>query len=126
MNIYHITSRAAWIDATRSGSYAAGSLQSEGFIHCSTAEQILPVARRFYRGQTGLVLLMIDARRLSAEVKWERAAAPQGLAEGGTFPHVYGQIELGAVVQTFDFEPNSDGEFKLPPQPSENGARDRT
>ncbi|MFH1184994.1 MAG: DUF952 domain-containing protein [Chloroflexota bacterium] len=126
VNIYHITSRKAWTDAARSGSYAAESLESEGFIHCSTAAQILPVARRFYRGQAGLVLLVIDTRRLAAEVKWEGAAAPDGLAERGAFPHVYGRVELGAVVRTFDFEPNGDGEFNLPPQLSENGARART
>ena len=118
VNIYHITSRKAWIDATRSGSYTPPSLTSEGFIHCSTATQILPVARQFYRGQTGLVLLVIDTRRLTVEVKWERSAPPQGLPEESAFPHVYGRIGLDAVVQTIDFEPNGDGEFQLPPLPS--------
>ena len=50
MNIYHITSRGAWIEATRNGSYAADSLESEGFIHCSTAAQVLPVARQNFYG----------------------------------------------------------------------------
>lgn len=126
MNIFHITSRNAWIEATRSGSYAPESLESEGFIHCSTAEQILPVARQFYRGQTGLVLLVIDTRQLAAQVKWERPPGPDGLAEGGPFPHVYGRVELGAVVRTFDFEPNGDGEFKLPPDLAGSVATDRT
>jgi len=53
VNIYHITSRSAWIDATRSGVYIAPSLQAEGFIHCSTATQILPVARQFYTVRSG-------------------------------------------------------------------------
>ena len=125
MNIYHITTRKAWIDATRSGSYTAASLEAEGFIHCSTAAQLLPVARQFYRGQAGLVLLVIDTRRLSAEVKWERAAALEGVSEVATFPHVYGPIGLEAVVQSIDFEPNGDGEFSLPPLPAENGSTDR-
>lgn len=120
MNIYHITSRKAWIDATRSGSYTAPSLASEGFIHCSSAAQILAVAREYFRGQTGLVLLVIDTRRLEAEVKWERSSVPEGLAEQTTFPHVYGQIRLEAVNHTLDFEPNGDGEFELPPLPAEN------
>ena len=120
MNIYHITSRKAWIDATRNGAYTAPSLQTEGFIHCSTAAQVLPVARGFFAGQTGLVLLAIDPRRLESEVKWESAAPPDGVAEGVTFPHIYGPIALDAVVQVLDFEPNARGEFALPPLPSEN------
>lgn len=114
MNIYHIASRKAWIDATRNGSYTTPSLEIEGFIHCSTAAQVLPVARRFYVGQTGLVLLVIDTRRLMAEVRWERSVPPEGITEGATFPHVYGEIELDAVMRCIDFEPNGDGEFELP------------
>ena len=121
MMIYHITSRKAWIDATRNGAYTAPSLQTEGFIHCSTAAQVLPVARGFFAGQTGLVLLAIDTRRLESEVKWESAAPPDGVAEGVTFPHIYGPIALDAVVQVLDFEPNARGEFALPPLSSESG-----
>jgi uncharacterized protein (DUF952 family) len=77
------------------------------------------VARQFYAGQTGLVLLVVDTRRLKADLKWERAAAPEGLMEEATFPHVYGPIELEAVVQMLDFEPDAAGEFGLPDLPTE-------
>ncbi len=120
MNIYHITTRKAWIDATRNGSYSAPSLAAEGFIHCSTAAQVVPVAKSFYHGQRGLVLLVIDTRRLRAPVKWERAAPPKGVAEGASFPHIYGPIGVEAVLTALDFEPNSRGEFALPPLPSES------
>ena len=126
MNIYHITSRSAWIDATRSGAYAASSLQTEGFIHCSTATQILPVARQFYTGQVGLVLLVIDTRQLKAELRWESAAPLQGVAEDATFPHVYGPIEPEAVAHVLDFEPDAAGEFSLPRLPSETGLSGRS
>ena len=122
MIIYHITSREAWMDATRDGSYSAPSLLAAGFIHCSTAAQILPVARQFYGGQRGLVLLAIDTRRLSAEVKWERSLPPEGIPEGATFPHIHGEIGLDAVIQSIDFEPNGDGEFNLTELPAETGS----
>jgi uncharacterized protein (DUF952 family) len=117
MNVYHITSREAWIDATRDGIYAAPSLASEGFIHCSTAAQVLPVARLFHPGETNLVLLVIDTRRLTSVLKWEAAAGPEpdGLEKGAVFPHVYGPIVLQAVVQTLDFSAGADGEFRMPP-----------
>lgn len=118
MNIYHITTRSAWIDATRSGSYTADSLASEGFIHCSTAAQVLPVARQFYRGQTGLVLLVIDTRSLKVPVKWEQSAPP-GVPDSSAFPHVYGPIGLEAIAGCLDFEPDARGEFVVPPLPAE-------
>ncbi|MGA7192926.1 MAG: DUF952 domain-containing protein, partial [Anaerolineales bacterium] len=64
--IYHIASREAWNAAQEQGQYSAPSLTSEGFIHCSTRTQVLSVAEKFYKGQTGLVILVIDSARLSS------------------------------------------------------------
>ena len=61
--ILHITSRDAWKTAQVQGQYTAPSLTSDGFIHCSTRSQVLPVAEKFYKGQTGLVILVIDPTR---------------------------------------------------------------
>ena len=117
MNILHITSRAAWIDATRNGQYIAPSLASEGFIHCSTPAQAVPVADKFYRGQTGLVLLVIDLARLTSDLKWEPPSdgmPPPGVPPTDLFPHVYGPINLDAVVKVVPFEPNANGSWTLP------------
>jgi uncharacterized protein (DUF952 family) len=92
-------------------------LDTEGFIHCSNAEQALAVASSFYRGQTGLVLLVIDPRRLTSLLKWEPAAGgppPPGLPADSLFPHIYGSLNLDAVLQVLDFEPDASGEFSLP------------
>ncbi|OIO91083.1 MAG: hypothetical protein AUK02_00330 [Anaerolineae bacterium CG2_30_58_95] len=108
--ILHITSRTSWLAAQNSGSYAADTLASEGFIHCSTREQVLRVANALFAGQRGLVLLVVDLRRLRPEVRWEPGAdRPDEL-----FPHVYGPINLEAVVEVMDFEPGPDGLFVLP------------
>ncbi len=109
--ILHLTSRAVWEAAQRSGTYAADSLAGEGFIHCSTAAQVVRVANNYYPGQTGLVLLMIDPGRLEAELRWEPGTdRPEEL-----FPHVYGAINLEAVQKAVDFEPDRDGIFRSVP-----------
>ncbi|MBA4380387.1 MAG: DUF952 domain-containing protein, partial [Anaerolinea sp.] len=101
--ILHITSRASWLVAQKTGAYTADTLATEGFIHCSTREQVLRVADAFFAGQRGLVLLVVDPRRLRPEVRWEPGAdKPEEL-----FPHVYGAINLEAVVKVLDFEPGS-------------------
>ena len=98
--IYHITHQVDWSSALDAGEYTADSLASQGFIHCSTREQVLPVAERYYAGQVGLVLLCIDEGKLTAPVRYENL-------EGGEeqFPHIYGPLNLEAVVQALAFSP---------------------
>lgn len=107
--ILHITDRAHWQQAEAIGVYEADSLQLEGFIHCSLPAQVVQTANRYFRGQTGLVLLCIEADRVQADIRYE------GIAGGEQFPHLYGPLNLDAVMQVLDFEPRSEGLFELPP-----------
>jgi uncharacterized protein (DUF952 family) len=115
--IFHITHRKDWQAAQAKGEYTADSLQLEGFIHCSTLAQILPVAEKFYKGQGGLVLLMIEPTLLSSTLKWEAPSGgtpPPSVPIGDQFPHIYGPINLDAVVNVFDFIRDSNGGWSLP------------
>jgi uncharacterized protein (DUF952 family) len=107
--IFHITSRAAWESALGAGIYEADSLSTEGFIHCSTADQYNWVGNQRFRGRLDLVLLHIDPTRLRSEVRYENL-------EGGAtlFPHVYGAIPIGAVLNVTPFLPGTDGTFSDP------------
>ncbi|MGE5072566.1 MAG: DUF952 domain-containing protein, partial [Anaerolineae bacterium] len=100
----------------RAGQYSAPSLETEGFIHASTVRQALPVAAKYYSGQNGLVLLEIDPKRLTSAVKWEPPTGGPlpGVPEEDAFPHIYGPINLDAVVQVLDFGSGANGEFSLP------------
>ncbi len=115
--IYHITSRTSWIEAQSQGSFRAISLESEGFIHSSTEKQVISVANAFYRGQLGLVLLAIDEKLLQSEVRWEApvGAPTAGILSSEKFPHIYGPINLNAVIQCMEFAPDTNGSFFLPP-----------
>lgn len=107
MALFHITTRAAWAHALATGSYRPPSLASEGFIHCSTAEQCLTTANRFFRGQAGLVLLSVREDRLQARVAYEPA-------DGELFPHVYGELNLDAVDEVFELPLAADGTIQMP------------
>jgi uncharacterized protein (DUF952 family) len=74
------------------------------------------VANTFYRGQDGLVLLVIDPSKLAPALKWEPPAEPEPThaREGELFPHIYGPLNLDAVGRVLPFEPNTDGTFSLP------------
>jgi uncharacterized protein (DUF952 family) len=111
--LYHITTAHAWAMAQRAGSYGEStrglSLAEVGFIHCSYAHQVPRVADALYRGMSGLVLLVIDPGRLTAELRDEARDGP-----GERFPHVYGPLNLDAVVDVLPFEPAEDGRFRPP------------
>ncbi len=115
--IYHIASRAAWLAAQRAGRYSAPSLETEGFIHCSAREQVLAVAAAFYADQADLLLLCIDEGKLGADLRWEAAAHPAADAAppamSSLFPHVYGPLNLDAVIAAVALPLKEDG-FALP------------
>ena len=105
--LLHIVSTDEW-SAVR-GQYAPDSLTSEGFIHCSTRDQVLVPANALFRGQAGLLLLVIDTTLVTAPIRFEDC-----YESGIEFPHIYGPLHTNAVVHTIPFPPNSDGYFSLP------------
>ncbi len=107
--IYHITRLADWQAALAAHEYTADSLASEGFIHCSTAQQVLATANRIFKGRRDLVLLCVDSARVGAEIRYENL-------EGGAnlFPHIYGVLPIDAITAVHDFPPSADGTFQLP------------
>ncbi|MFP5042546.1 chorismate synthase [Parasediminibacterium sp. JCM 36343] len=93
--IYHITTQAAWEAAKEKGYYEAASLAIEGFIHCSTDEQVKGTLERFFAGQTNLVKLVIQPEKLANPLKYEIAPS-LNIA----FPHVFGTINLESIIGT--------------------------
>jgi len=89
-------------------------LRAEGFIHCSTPAQVIDTANRFYRGQDDLVVLCIDESRLKAELKYEAPAMMRGETVGSLFLHLYGELNVDAVVRVDELLCEPDGSFRLP------------
>ena len=108
--IYHIASAADWEQARRDGEYTTStrgvSLAEQGFIHASTAPQVAPVANAFYGDDQDLVVLVIDTRRLGPELRYE--AVP---GWGDPFPHIYGPLNIDAVVTTRPLDRDASGRF---------------
>ena len=108
--ILHITTRSDWETAVSHPPYTAESLHTDGFIHCSTPAQAVYAANEHFRGQSGFVLLCIDEDLVTADVVYEDC-----YETGMKFPHIYGPLNLDAVLGVVDFPPNADGSFSLPP-----------
>ena len=111
--IMHIISQSAWQQAQAEGTYRAPSLEAQGFIHFSLPEQVVETANRFYEGQTDLALLLVDPAKLEAELRYEPPLeAPESAIR---FPHLYGALNLDAVVQVVDFPPEANGRWSALP-----------
>ena len=114
--LFHIASRSQWEDARHREAYRAETLESEGFIHCSTIHQVLPVADALFRGQQDLVLLLIDSSKVLAPLVYEAGASIGGTSVGETserYPHFYGPLNREAVLAVYDLLPDAHGKFAL-------------
>jgi uncharacterized protein (DUF952 family) len=110
--ILHFCPRDEWEAAEAAGVYRADTLLSQGFIHCSTPEQVAIPATALARGRRDIVLLVIDEARLPKQVVWEQGDPPD--PGGMLFPHVYEPIPVAAVVAVHDYLPEEDGTFGPP------------
>ena len=113
--ILHITYCDDWKRALDLGEYHPKTLGTKGCIHCSEPSQIIGVANYSFKGQAGLVLLVIDTKEVKPEIKWE------GKEETNLYPHIYGPLNLDAVKNVLDFSPSEDGTFELPKEIQNTG-----
>jgi uncharacterized protein (DUF952 family) len=107
--IYKICSASAWREAERRGAFqgSADDLR-DGFIHFSAAAQVAETATRHFFGQAGLFLIAVDAEALGDSLRWEPSR------NGEPFPHLYGQLDLGAVSAVLELRTRSDGSHDIP------------
>ena len=107
--IYKICSASAWREAERQGVYRGSADDArDGFIHFSTAAQVPETARKHFFGQTALFLVEVEADALGAALRWERSRNDE------LFPHLYGELDLGAVTSVHSMRMRSDGSHELP------------
>jgi uncharacterized protein (DUF952 family) len=97
-HLFHLALAADWDAAQAVGDYRvstlAVSLEQEGFLHASFAHQWEGVRERYYADVTEpLMLLEIDPDLLDVPLVVE---TPEGGDEA--FPHLYGPLDVGAVV----------------------------
>lgn len=112
--IIAIARRETWEQAQKSGEYTQSTLDSTladvGFIHCSFPEQTIKVANRKYSDFNDLQLLFVDEDKVKTPIKYG------GVLSGrtGTFPHIYGPLNVDAVYVVVPLQKDEQGEFVAP------------
>ena len=120
--IYHIAEAADWEQAQRDGQYTMSTrgrtLAEEGFIHASTAAQVPLVAAAYYRDAPDLVLLVIDTERVGPELRYEQVPG-----QPDPYPHIYGPLNLAAVLETRPFKRQDHDREQLGTNSAQNCSR---
>jgi uncharacterized protein (DUF952 family) len=121
--LYHLALASDW-DTARAGltGYRTSTLGQDladvGFIHCSYADQVRGIADRVYHDRDDVLLLTIDQQRLTSR---EVDEPVEGSDE--EYPHVYGPIDLEAVVAVTPLVLHADGTLELPVLTTDNPER---
>lgn len=92
MYIYHIVLPEVWQRFQGKPSYQAESLHTEGFIHCSYAQQLDGVIQRYYRSAGKILIVKLDPKKLKSKLVEEPSTNNE------IYPHIYGRLNFDAVV----------------------------
>ncbi len=103
--LYHAAVAADWRNRSTEH-YQPAAYLDEGFVHLSSKEQLIGTLHKRFQGRDDLVLLTIDPAVVTAELIWEDL-----YGSGVDFPHIYGPIELAAVVSSAPLACDADGRF---------------
>lgn len=107
--IYHVCRAAEWEAALAMGHYRGSSQDlADGFIHFSSAAQVVASVAKHRAGQDGLVIVEVDAARLGDSLRWE---ASRG---GALFPHVYGGLATAHATRVAPLPLAGDGRHVFP------------
>jgi uncharacterized protein (DUF952 family) len=107
--IYHLARKADFDRSIAAASYeGAREDTKDGFMHFSTADQVVESAARHRAGEPDLLLVAVDPDRLGAALRWEAARG------GVLFPHLYGPLPLDAVAWTRPLPLDDAGRHRFP------------
>ena len=102
--IYHVCRRDELAAARAIGSYAGSSQdRADGFIHFSSAAQVVASVAKHRAGQDGLAIIEVDAARVGDALRWEPSRG------GALFPHLYGALQFDAITRVADLPLGEDG-----------------
>ncbi|MDE2938927.1 MAG: DUF952 domain-containing protein [Chloroflexota bacterium] len=109
--IFHLVTEQDWESANGGQHWRPASLADEGFIHCSgTEDQAMRVVARLYPDRTDLLALEVDTEKLTSPLVSEASRS------GEIYPHIYGPLDLGAVIKVWRVNQGGAGGYSLSDQ----------
>jgi len=107
--IYKICPAPLWRAATQAGVFRGSEVDlRDGFIHFSTAVQVVETAAKHFAGAGDLVLVAIDEGRLGPALRYEPSRG------GDLFPHLYGSLDPNLALWVKPLPLAADGRHDFP------------
>lgn len=105
---YKLVDRADWDAARAAGAYAGSAVDlADGYVHMSTAAQVVETAAKHYRGRDDLVMVEVDLTVLGEALKWEVSRG------GDLFPHLYAPLPFTAALAERPLSVDADGVMRF-------------
>lgn len=111
MIILHCIQEEIYLRQLPSGWIGEHLFEKENFIHCSLPSQFSYVAPRFKDTKDNLIFLALDTEKLIHPLKWEGKEKI-----GMDYPHIYGMINTDAIITTYPYLRDNDGNWRLNPE----------
>jgi uncharacterized protein (DUF952 family) len=93
MLIYKVFRAGEWAELEAAGETLGAPVdRADGYVHFSTAAQLGATLARHFAGESGLVLVAVEAEAAGAAVRWEPSRG------GALFPHLHRPLRLADVV----------------------------
>jgi uncharacterized protein (DUF952 family) len=107
--VYKILSSAEWQQVLAAQELAGFGIDlTDGFIHLSSGDQVKKIAQLYFDGRNDLMLISIDGGSLREALRWEKSL------DDALFPHVYGTVPMGAVIDAVPLRLGTDGKHQFP------------
>ena len=108
--IYHLSRRIDWLSSETANAYSGSKEdQIDGYLHFSTAKQVIESANKHRKGESDLLLIEVDAKKLHhSDLRWEPARRSE------LFPHLYGALDKGAITRVIKLPLNGEGKHIFP------------
>jgi len=89
--VYKVMDATDWEVLQAQGSHPGSAVDlKDGFVHLSLASQVEGTLKKHFEGVSDLVLVVVEARRLGSQLRWERSI------EEELFPHLYAELPASA------------------------------
>ncbi len=96
-SIYKVLDRALWQLALESGEFLGAEIDmKDGYIHFSTANQLVETVRKHFVGRQELLVVEFDSDDFGDSLRWEVSRG------GDQFPHLYASLDTALAQATYE------------------------
>ena len=107
--IYKVIDKDVWEAAKVAGEFTGAAIDiKDGYIHLSSADQVVETVEKHFAGQENLLLLSVATADMVDDLKWEKSRNDQ------LFPHLYRSLKVADVVAEEILVTNEDGSHQFP------------